>query len=326
VKHRAVILVYLGSPIAPEPSAIRQFLNSFLSDPRVVEIPRWLWLPLLRAVILPLRSQRVAKLYRSIWTEQGSPLTAITQRQAERLEKSLNTSDVIVRAAAVYGTPSIAQCIDDLRKQGIEQFLVLPMYPQYSATTTAAVYDQVAALFTQQRYVPDIRIVREYCYRKDYIAALAQSIRQHRAKNGTADVLLFSFHGIPQACVDRGDPYYEQCKYTAEAVANALSLANEQWRIGFQSRFGRAKWLQPYTDEVLASLPASGVRRVDVVCPAFAADCLETLEEIEHGSRHCFMAAGGEYFSRIDCLNDSDEHIAVLHSIVVENGFGAAKK
>ena len=326
MKQRAVILVYLGSPSAPEPAAIRQFLNAFLSDSRVVEIPRWLWLPLLRAVILPLRSQRVAKLYQSIWTEQGSPITVITQRQAEQLQKTLDATETVVRAAAVYGEPSIARCIADLRQQGIEQFLVLPMYPQYSATTTAAVYDQVAELFTQLRYVPDVRIVREYCYREDYIAALAQSIRQHRTQHGAADVLLFSFHGIPQACVDRGDPYYAQCKYTAEAVANVLGLSSEQWRIGFQSRFGRAQWLQPYTDDVLASLPASGNRRVDVVCPAFATDCLETLEEIEHGSRRCFMEAGGEYFSRIDCLNDADEHIAMLQAIVAEYGFDTAKK
>ncbi len=326
MKPRAIILVYLGSPSAPEPAAIRQFLNLFLSDPRVVEIPRWLWLPLLRAVILPLRSKRVAKLYQSIWTEQGSPLTAITQRQAERLEKTLHATNTLVRTAAVYGEPSLAQRVAELRKQGIEQFLVLPMYPQYSATTTAAVYDQVAQIFVQQRYVPDIQIVREYCYRDDYIAALAQSIRQHRAQHGTADMLLFSFHGIPQVCVDRGDPYYEQCQYTARAVAEALNLSGAQWRIGFQSRFGRAKWLQPYTDDVLALLPASGIRRVDVVCPAFAADCLETLEEIEHGSRRCFKDAGGEYFSRIDCLNDADEHIAMLRAIASEYGFGDTKK
>ena len=325
MKRRAIILVYLGSPSAPEPAAIRQFLNLFLSDPRVVEIPRWLWLPLLRAVILPLRSKRVAKLYQSIWTEQGSPLTAITHRQAEQLEKLLS-SDVLVRTAAVYGEPSLAQRVVELRKQGIEQFLVLPMYPQYSATTTAAVYDQVAQIFVQQRYVPDIQIVREYCYRADYIAALAQSIRQHRAQHGAADMLLFSFHGIPQACVDRGDPYYEQCQYTARAVAEVLNLSSAQWRIGFQSRFGRAQWLQPYTDDVLASLPASGIRRVDVVCTAFATDCLETLEEIEHGSRRFFKDAGGEYFSRIDCLNDADEHIAMLCAIASEYGFGDAKK
>ncbi len=319
--NRAVLLVYLGSPASDEPQSIRQFLNQFLSDRRVVEIPRWLWLPLLRGVILPLRSKRVAKLYQSIWTEQGSPLTVISLRQAELLEKSLASPDVLVRAIAAYGDYSLKQCVADLRQQGVERFLVLPMYPQYSGTTTGAVYDQVAEIFTAQRHAPDIRIVREYCYREDYIAALADSIRKHRAQQGTAELLLFSFHGIPQACVDRGDPYYEQCLYTANAVASALNLASNQWRVGFQSRFGRAKWLQPYTDEVLASLPAEGIRRVDVVCPAFAADCLETLEEIEHGSRACFIAAGGEYFSRIECLNDNEEHIAMMNAIVAENDF-----
>ncbi len=318
---RAVLLVYLGSPASYEPQSIRQFLNQFLSDRRVVEIPRWLWLPLLRGVILPLRSKRVAKLYQSIWTEQGSPLTVISNSQAALLEKSLASPEIAVRAIAAYGNYPLQQCVADLRQQGVEQFLVLPMYPQYSGTTTGAVYDQVVEIFAQQRYVPDIRIIREYCYRKDYIAALADSIRQHRAQNDAAEMLLFSFHGIPQACVERGDPYYEQCLHTANAVASALNLASHQWRVGFQSRFGRAKWLQPYTDDVLAALPAEGIRRIDVVCPAFAADCLETLEEIEHGSRACFMKAGGEYFSRIACLNDSEAHIAMLNAIVAENDF-----
>ena len=323
---RAVILVYLGSPAAPEPAAIRKFLYQFLADTRVVEIPRWFWLPLLKGVILPLRSRRVARLYQSIWTEQGSPLTAISLRQTRLLEKALGSANILVRLAAVYGGTSLAECIADLRKQDVEQFLVLPMYPQYSGTTTAAVYDQVAEIFTHHRYVPDIRVVREYCYRDDYIAALAQSIRRHREQHGAADMLLFSFHGIPQACVDRGDPYYDQCRHTASAVAEALELSDKQWKMSFQSRFGRAQWLQPYTDEVLASLPSSGVRRVDVVCPAFAADCLETLEEIEHGSRACFSAAGGEYFSRIACLNDADEHIEMLRAIVSGYGFGEANQ
>lgn len=321
---RAVILINLGSPSAPEPAAIREFLNQFLSDPRVVEIPRLLWLPLLKGVILPLRCRRVANLYREIWTEQGSPLTAMTYRQATLLEAALHqigATDITVRVAMTYGQPAIAGLVAELRAQGIEKFLLLPLYPQYSGTTTGAIYDQLAKLVVGSRYVPDLQVVRHYCYRQDYISALAQSITNHRAQHGSGDLLLFSFHGIPKACIDRGDPYFEQCAYTANAVAEALNLSGSQWKLCFQSRFGRAEWLQPYTDEVLKSLPATGTSRVDIICPAFASDCLETLEEIEVGSRNCFMDAGGKYFSRIPCLNDQSEHIKVLQSIVTEYGF-----
>jgi ferrochelatase len=232
-----------------------------------------------------------------------------------------SSSRIAVRVAMAYGQPGIADCINELMAQGIDKILLVPLYPQYSATTTGAVYDQVSSLLMRSRYVPDVRVIRHYCYREDYIAALAGSIRDHRAKHGAAELLLFSFHGIPKACITKGDPYYEHCLYTAHAVATMLELPDSQWQLCFQSRFGRAEWLQPYTDEVLESLPAAGISRVDIVCPAFASDCLETLEEIEMGSRDCFMNAGGKYFSRIPCLNDSPEHIRMLQSIVVENGF-----
>lgn len=321
---RAVILVNLGSPVAPEPAAIRKFLKQFLSDPRVVEIPSWLWQPLLNGVILPLRCGRVAKLYKEIWTEQGSPLTVMTYRQAALLESMLHqtgATETVVRVAMTYGQPAIANLIQELRSQGIEKILLLPLYPQYSGTTTGAVYDQLAELVSSSRYVPDVQVIRYYCYRDDYIAALAKSISNHRAQYGAAELLLFSFHGIPKACIAKGDPYYEHCVHTAHAVAEMLNLAESQWRLCFQSRFGRAEWLQPYTNEVLMSLPGTGISRVDIVCPAFASDCLETLEEIEIGSRDCFMSAGGKYFSRIPCLNDSPEHIKMLQSIIIENGF-----
>jgi ferrochelatase len=321
---RAVILVNLGSPSAPEPGAIRKFLSQFLSDPRVVEIPRLLWLPLLKGIILPLRCRRVASLYKEIWTEGGSPLTVMTYRQAALLEEMLHQTgaqDVVVRVAMTYGEPVIAGVIAELRTQGVEKFLLLPLYPQYSGTTTGAIYDQVSHLVEESRYVPDVQVVRQYCYREDYISALANSIREHRAHYGSADVLLFSFHGIPKACIDKGDPYYEHCSYTANAVAEALGLSKSEWHLCFQSRFGRAEWLQPYTDEVLVSLPATGIGRVDIICPAFASDCLETLEEIEVGSRECFIGAGGKYFSRIPCLNDRPDHIKMMQSIIAQYGF-----
>lgn len=318
---RAVVLVNLGSPAMPTPAAIKTFLTQFLSDSRVVEIPRLLWWPLLRAVILPLRSKRVAKLYEEIWTEKGSPLTAMTIRQAALLQAKLQQSgnaDVIVCTAMTYGHPSIAEVIGTLRKQQIENIMLIPLYPQYSGTTTGAVYDQVARLVSSSRYVPDVRVVRHYCHRDEYIAALANSVRDYRQQHGSSEILLFSFHGIPRYCVEKGDPYADHCMHTAKLVAEELGLTDSQWKLCFQSRFGRAEWLQPYTDELLAALPADGIKRVDIICPAFASDCLETLEEIEIGSRDCFMKAGGEYFARIPCLNDRDDHIKLLESIAMD--------
>lgn len=314
----AVLLVNLGSPVAPTPVAVKQFLNRFLSDQRVVELPALLWRPLLRGIILPLRSKRVAKLYHDIWTEQGSPLTAITKQQAEKLQQHFVAQDrnVSVAYAMSYSDPSIANALTEFRRNGIERVVVLPLYPQYSGTTTGAIFDQLAAFNRNQRYVMDLRVVREYCLRADYVDVLAQSIQSFREKNGSSELLLFSYHGIPQACVDKGDPYYQQCLLTSERVAQKLGLKPEQWRMTFQSRFGKAQWLQPYTDAVLTALPAENITSVDVVCPAFAADCLETLEEIETGSREIFMAAGGKKFARIPCLNASEEHIQLLAKIV----------
>ncbi|HQQ63768.1 MAG TPA: ferrochelatase [Pseudomonadales bacterium] len=323
-KKRAVLLVNLGSPASPEPASIRKFLGQFLSDRRVVEIPALIWQPLLRCVILPLRSKRVAHLYRSIWTAEGSPLAAITIKQAALLQDSLHESGekyTVVRYAMTYGHPSIEDVVGDLREQGFEKILLIPMYPQYSGTTTGAIYDQVADLYHKYRHVPDLHVVREYCYRNDYIRALAASVIDHRQAHGAADKLVFSFHGIPQACVEKGDPYFEQCKYTAQAVAECLGLSSAEWELCFQSRFGKAQWLQPYTDDVLQRLAQEGIRRVDIICPAFVADCLETLEEIEVGSRECFTRAGGEYFARIACLNDRKDHIRMLRSIVEEMDF-----
>lgn len=317
--HKAkagVVLVNLGSPATPEPLAVRQFLGRFLSDQRVVELPRWLWWPLLYGVILPLRSQRMSTLYRAIWTTEGSPLTAILHRQTQALQ--VLCPDVSVVSAVTYGEPSIRSAVEKLRSQGLETIVVLPLYPQYSGTTTGAVCDQLAAIACTSRHVPDTRLVRQYSSRPDYIAALAHSIRQHWASNERSEKLLFSFHGIPVRCVEKGDPYEQQCRGTAEAVAAALALSPEQWQVTFQSRFGKAEWLQPYTDVVLAELLQQGCRTVDVICPAFSADCLETLEEIEVGSRNVFLAAGGQRFSRIPCLNDAPEHIQMMAAIVQE--------
>jgi ferrochelatase len=314
---KGVILVNLGSPVAPDAGAVRAFLGRFLSDKRVVELPAYLWRPLLHCIILPLRAQRVASLYRAIWTSEGSPLVAATRKQVEGVQQLC--PDMAVTYAMSYGEPSIANAVASFRAGGVESILVLPLYPQYSGTTTGAVYDQVAQVFRQARYVPDIRVVRHYAERADYIKALAESVRQQWSQCGRGDLLLFSFHGIPKRCVDKGDPYESQCHSTAVGVARELELDSTQWQLCYQSRFGKAEWLQPYTDEVLSGLPSRGVKSVDVICPAFASDCLETLEEIEVGSRAVFMETGGTSFNRIPCLNDSTMHLQVLAAVIKES-------
>ena len=322
VTNNAVILVNLGTPSAPTPAAVRQFLKDFLSDKRVVEIPRLLWLPILYGIILPFRSKRVAKLYQTIWTEQGSPLKATLDAQVAALTNLLSsksqTAGITVVQAMVYGSPSIADQIAALERQGVERYLVLPLYPQYSATTTGSVFDQYAALVKASRNVPDISICKEYYQRSDYIQALANSVKAHWAEKGRAERLLLSYHGIPQRCVDLGDPYYQQCQATSQLLAQALDLTEDQWAMSFQSRLGKAQWLQPYTDKLLESWGRSGVKSVDVLCPAFSADCLETIEEIDQENREIFLSAGGEQFHYIPCLNDRNDHIQMMANIVQE--------
>lgn len=319
----AVVLVNLGSPEAPTPRAVRRFLKQFLSDQRVVEIPRLLWWPILYGVILPLRPKRVARAYQEIWTPEGSPLKVIMASLAEKLAASLREAQgdgaPSVAVAYSYGEPSIRSQVAHLRAQGVERLLLLPVFPQYSATSTGPVYDQVADLYRANRDIPDIRIQKSYCHRQDYIAGLVRSVQAHWQEKGRTDVLLFSFHGIPQRNVDLGDPYAAQCLQTATDVAAALQLTETQWRISFQSRLGKAQWLQPYTDVLLAELPTQGVASVSVICPAFAVDCLETLEEIEQENRQVFLGAGGIEYHYIPCLNDGADQIFLLSNMVLEN-------
>jgi len=318
-KNRAVLLVNLGTPEAPDASSVRRFLSDFLSDSRVVEIPKPIWWLILNAFILPTRPKAVAKAYQSIWWPEGSPLRVITERQCGALEQKLNTlypaQNIIVRHAMSYGKPSIAEQLQDLQQQGFEQVAIIPLYPQYSATTTAVVYDQLAALQLKQRNIIDARVNKQYFERPSYIEALAQSVIQHRQEHGSAQKLLMSFHGIPQRCVDLGDPYYQQCVATAEALAQQSGLSKEQWGISFQSRLGRAQWLQPYTVDVVKQWGKDKLASLDVICPAFAADCLETLEEISEEIREDFQHSGGGRFSYIPCLNDNEEHIDCLAEI-----------
>ena len=314
----------LGTPDAATQSAVRAFLRNFLSDPRVVELPKLLWLPILYGFILPFRPKRVVNAYRAIWTENGSPLRVMTQRQVSALQEMLGKEETDqydaphITYAMAYGGPSLEKRVKELTEIGVERILVLPLYPQYSATTTGSIYDQYADLVTKSREVPDIIIHKHYYRRTDYINALAESVEACWQQSGRSQRLLLSYHGIPQRCVDLGDPYYRQCRETSEALANVLGLTPDQWAISFQSRLGAARWLQPYTDQLLVKWANSGVKSVDVMCPAFSSDCLETLEEINVENRRLFCDAGGESFSFIPCLNDNAAHISMMACLIKE--------
>lgn len=320
-----VLLVNLGTPDAPETKPLKKYLRQFLSDPRVVEIPRLAWWLILNGVILRIRPKRSAANYRKIWTDRGSPLLFHTSDQAEALRKTLHArfgERVIVDFAMRYGTPDIAGAAQSMLQQGVRKLLVLPLYPQYSGATTGSTFDALAADFTQRRWLPELRFVSQYHDHPAYIEAIANSIRAHREQHGTADKLLLSYHGEPRRYLDQGDPYHCQCHKTTRLVAAALGLAESSFMTTFQSRFGQAEWLQPYTDATLKALPGQGVKTVQVVCPGFAADCLETLEEIEEENRDYFMAEGGERFEYIPCLNSEPGHIAALASIVETHACG----
>jgi len=317
-----VLLINLGTPDAPTVPAVRRYLAEFLSDPRVIELPRTLWWPILHGIILRLRPRQSVRSYRGLWTEQGSPLLVIARRQAATLQERLDRHlPVPVRVALGmrYGNPSIASALADLRDANARRILVLPLYPQYSATTTASGFDAVTAELSTWRWLPELHFVNQYHDEPGYIAALAQSIRAYWAEQGEPDRLLFSFHGIPRTYLLRGDPYGCQCRKTAHLTAEALALAPQHWQIAFQSRVGRKEWLQPYTEETLIAWGREGVKKVHVVCPGFAADCLETLEEIAVTNRDRFLAAGGKEFGYIPALNDRAEHLELLTALVLRH-------
>lgn len=315
----AVLLVNLGTPRAPTRAAVRDFLAEFLSDRRVVELPPLLWQPILRGIVIPLRASRVAHAYESIW-DGDSPLRAVSERQRaalqQRLLDELGEKAPFVRLAMSYQGPVIADVLREIVDAGIQKVCVLPLYPQYSATTTAAVFDQVAAFITSSRAMPHFSLVRDYHDHPGYIESLASSVRDYRATHGSTGHLLLSFHGIPEVNVRKGDPYQQQCLRTGELLARALGLGDGEWTLSFQSRFGRQKWLEPYTDETLRRLAQDGVSGVDVICPAFSADCLETLEEIAIANRELFLESGGAEYRYIPCLNDRPDHVAMLSSVV----------
>jgi ferrochelatase len=311
--------VNTGTPEAPRSDAVRRFLARFLSDPRVIELPRGLWLPLLYALILPLRAPRSAKKYREIWQEEGSPLLVYTTRLRAALERELLAASGTIRVeqAFLYSPPFVAPTLRALRAEGVTRLVVLPLYPQASGTTTGAVYDQVANALRRWRSLPALRYIPSYHLEPGYINALATSVRDHWRTHGRDSHLLLSFHGIPESYVSGGDGYAQQCRLTAAQLAATLELAPQEWTLSFQSRFGANRWLTPATDSTLGELPRRGLRAVTVLCPGFAADCLETLEEIALAGRDIFMAAGGERFEYVSALNGRADHAQALAQLIL---------
>ena len=309
-----VLLCNLGTPDEPTAAATRRDLAEFLADPRVVEIPKAVWWPILHGVILRTRPAKSAKKYASIWTPEGSPLAVWTGKQAKLLQGYLGERGcpVVVRPAMRYGNPSVASALEAFQAAGVRRVLVLPAYPQYSGATTASTFDAVSTWAQRTRWVPEFRFIHQYHDDPAHIAALAASVRAHWQREGRGEMLLMSFHGMPERTLKLGDPYHCQCQKTARVLADELRLAPTEWRLSFQSRFGKAKWLGPATDATLKDLGAGGIRRVDVICPGFAADCLETLEEIAQEGRETFLHAGGQAFHYIPCLNDSPAGMAAL--------------
>jgi ferrochelatase len=314
----AVLLVNLGTPDEPTAPAVRRYLKQFLSDPRVIEIPKFLWAIILNLFVLPSRPKRVAEAYASIW-DGDSPMRNILNQQVAMLDTRLAEQAapfrVSVHSAMSYGNPGLSDVMDKLRSEGVDHFVMLPVFPQYSATSTGAVYDAITKWSLKQRNLPNITIVKDYFAHPLYIKALADSIRRFQAVHGKPDKLMFSFHGIPQPYMDKGDPYPRRCKCTAAQVAQALGLKDDEWIISFQSRFGKQEWVKPYTDVILDEWAKSGVKSVQILSPAFSADCLETLEELAIENRENFLHAGGQEYHYIPALNADEAHIDLLEAM-----------
>ncbi|ALO45044.1 ferrochelatase [Pseudohongiella spirulinae] len=317
-----VLITNLGTPDAPTTSALRRYLKQFLWDPRVVEVPRPLWWLILNGVILNIRPPRSAKAYATVFTDQGSPLLFHTRNQAAALSDELEKQGhehLVVDFAMRYGNPSIDAVLQNMLDQGVRKLLVVPLYPQYSASTTASTFDAISQDFRKRRWLPDLRFVSHYHDYQPFIQAAATRIKAHWEEHGRADKLMFSYHGVPKKYLLKGDPYHCECHKTSRLLAQELGLSEGEYLTTFQSRFGREEWLKPYTDETLKSLPDQGVKSVQIFCPGFSADCLETIEEIGEENREYFMHAGGERYEYISALNDRPEHIEALAELVLAN-------
>src|SRR3990167_2699147 len=311
-----VLITNTGTPDAPTTSAVRRYLRAFLSDQRVVKIPRVIWLPILYFFILPCRARKSAALYQKIWTVAGAPMRVIMQSLCTKLQSKYNNASMHVAIGMNYGNPSLHDALEELRAQHIDQLIVLPLFPQYSNTTTASTFDGVGSVLQQWPALPALTFHRDYAEHPLYIAALAQSVQTFWREHGEAKHLLISYHGLPQRFVDAGDPYSQQCATTASLLAAALQLQNDRWTLCYQSQFGYDKWLQPSTQVLLNELPGRGQTHIDVICPGFSIDCLETLEEIAIRGKNAFVAAGGKQLRLIPALNDSAQHIELFSNII----------
>ncbi len=315
-KKIGIILANLGSPTAPTTKAVRRFLKDFLGDPRVVNLPRPLWWLILNFFVLPFRPSRSAKAYRKVWHEKGSPLTYLTRQLSEKVAEQLKPKGITVNYAMRYGEPSIATQLKAFKKEGITDVIVLPLYPQYSSTTTASIYDDLTKELKQWRHLPSFQFISDYHQDSHYIAAVAASIEQAWLEQAKNELLVMSFHGLPEQLTQWGDPYFHHCHKTAALIAEKLGLTEKEWMIVFQSRFGKAQWLKPYCVDTLQALPTQGIKAIDIVCPGFAVDCLETLEEIAMENKSIFMEAGGSDYRYIACLNDSQAHVDALINLL----------
>ncbi len=319
-----VLLVNLGTPDDPSPAAVRRYLAEFLWDPRVIEMPRALWWLILNGIILRVRPKRSAHAYQKVWTEQGSPLLIESRGLADALAARLKAEygeRVIVDLAMTYGNPSIPAALERFRQRNVQRLIVLPLYPQYSSTTTGTIFERVTRELSRWRWMPELRFVNQYWERESYLSAISASIAEHWRKHGRKH-LLFSFHSIPKRYFTAGDPYHCFCRGTARAVAERLGLKDGEWSIGFQSRFGKEEWLKPYVDGLLHEYAKNGPKQVTVVCPGFATDCLETLEEISMQNREMFLSEGGTEFDYVPCLNASDAHALALADVVQQHAGG----
>ncbi|WP_413692614.1 ferrochelatase [Psychromonas sp. KJ10-2] len=317
-----ILLTNLGSPDQPTTKAVRTYLREFLSDRRIVEIPRLIWMIILHGIVLRLRPKKSAKLYESVWTENGSPLTHITELQRDKLsallkEKGYQDTEVVMSMR--YGNPSIESGLKALREKGFTRIVVLPLYPQYSSPTTGSTFDAVSRVLQTWRWVPELHFINGYHKNTSYIESLANSIEEDLQKNGTPQKIVFSYHGMPKLFLKNGDPYYCLCLQTTRLVVEKLNLDKDLVISTFQSRFGKAEWLKPYTDATLESFPAQGIKDIAIISPAFSADCLETLEELESENREIFEEAGGEKYRYIAALNDRDDHIEAMFEVLKPN-------
>ena len=320
LQPHGVLLTNLGTPDDTDTQSVRSYLREFLSDPRVVEIPRAVWWLILHLFILPLRPKRSARLYKQVWTEEGSPLLAITERQATKLQQQLNQcfgpDKYIVKVGMRYGNPSLGNALKQLTESNVRNITVLPLYPQYCAVTTGSTFDGLSKELSQYRWVPELKFISGYHQNPAYIASLANSIKQHISRHGMPERLVFSYHGTPVKYLHQGDPYFCFCSQTTRLVAEFTDLDPQLLMTSFQSRFGKASWLQPYTDQTLRSLAEEKITHVAIICPGFAADCLETLEEVDVENRETFLNAGGQHYHYIPCLNDSPDHIKMMIDLV----------